>query len=310
MPNPTESSPTRIGDLEAAVLARKLARAELVLRTGSVHIRVVTGIRQVADLIRLLYRDYPLATDERLPDGELRLFRPSGLHRWWRPQANCLVDGRPPFEALPLALAYPMLEWAMNWTTANRMQRFFMIHAAVAAHGDRALILPAWSGSGKSTLCAALVHRGWRLLSDEFCMLGLDDGRIHPVPRPIPLKNESIAAFRRFEPDAVMGPTFFQTRKGDIAHLRPPRAAIERSDQTAAPAWVVLPRYQAGSGARLAPLSANRALLLMASNSFNFNLLGTPAFDALGRLIKQVSCHRIAYSDLDQAVDSVGGLLE
>jgi predicted ATPase len=29
------------------------------------------------------------------------------------------------------------------------------------------VILPAPPGSGKSTLCAALVTRGWRLLSDE-----------------------------------------------------------------------------------------------------------------------------------------------
>jgi len=253
-------------------------------------------------MVALLYRDYPIGPEPVLPVAELHLTRTGGPRRWWRPQVQCLIDGQPPFEALPARLAYPMLEWALNWVVARRMQRYFMIHAAVVARGDRAAILPAWSGSGKSTLCAALIQRGWRLLSDEFCLLNIADGKIHPIPRPIPLKNESIPAFRRFAPDAVMGPTFFQTRKGDISHIRPPRSALDAIEQAVTPAWVVLPRYQADATARLEPVVPGRALLLMASNSFNFSLLGAPAFDALSQLIAQVDCHRIAYSDLEQAV--------
>jgi HprK-related kinase A len=202
-----------------------------------------------------------------------------------------------------------MLEWSINWCTASRLHRYFMIHAAVAARDDRAMILPAWSGSGKSTLCAALIQKGWRLLSDEFCLLSLTDGSIHPTPRPIPLKNEAIAAFRAFAPNAVIGPTFYQTRKGDIAHVRPPPSSIQQSEVTAKPAWVVLPRYRADGKSDLEPVEPGRALMLMAANSFNFNLLGTPAFDALSRMMKTVSCHRIAYSDLDDAVASLEKLV-
>ena len=294
-------SPRRINDLNRSELAEKLRGQGLVLQTGPARIRVHTRIPEVARLIALLYRDYPIMPGPVLADADLHLTRPKGPRRWWRSQVQCLIDGQPPFEALPLRLAYPMLEWALNWVVARRMQRYFMIHAAVVARGDQAVILPAWSGSGKSTLCAALIQRGWRLLSDEFCLLNIADGKIHPIPRPIPLKNESIAAFRQFAPDAVMGPTFFQTRKGDISHIRPPSSALDAIDRAVTARWVVLPRYQANAQARLEPVVPGRALLLMAGNSFNFNLLGAPAFDALSRLIETVECHRIAYSDLEQA---------
>ena len=196
----------------------------------------------------------------------------------------------------------------MNWCIASRMHRFFMIHAAVVEKNEQAVIMPAWSGSGKSTLCAALVHRGWRLLSDEFCLLDLSNGRVYPTPRPIPLKNEAIAAFQTFAPNAVMGPTFYQTRKGDIAHLRPPTNAAQKIDQSATPAHVVLPRYRSDGNSALEPVSQANAMLLMAANSFNFNLLGAPAFDALSRMMKTVTCHRIFYSDLERAVESMESL--
>ncbi len=300
--------PERVADLAPRILKRQLSGPGLMLRTGAALIRIHSPIKQIADLIGLLYRDYPVPSGPLLPDAELRLLPSSGPRRLWHPQVHCLVDGRPPFEALPGRLAYPMLEWSMNWTVATRLHRYFMIHAAVVARDGRALILPAWSGSGKSTLCAALIQHGWRFLSDEFCLLHLDSGQIHALPRPIPLKNESLPAMRAFAPDAVMGPTFFQTRKGDIAHLRPPAASIAAAATPATPAWVVLPRYQADAGAQLEPIAPAQALQLMASNSFNFTLLGAPAFKALGRLTRRVGCHRIAYSDLGAAVAALDAL--
>jgi len=300
--------PTRVADLSSTEIAKRLRHDGLALQIGPVTLRIHSTIAPLRERIQQLYPQCPLSDATALPHASLQLRPSGGLRRWSRPQVQCLIDGRPPFEPLPLKLAYPMMEWSMNWSIASRLHRYFMIHAAVAERGGRAVVLPAWSGSGKSTLCAALVQRGWRLLSDEFCLLSLHDGSIHPVPRPIPLKNEAIAAFRRFAPGAVMGPTYYQTRKGDIAHLRPPTDAMQRSRQPATPAWVVLPRYHADGGSCLEPIDSGRAMLLMAANSFNFNLLGAAAFDALSRMMKTVSCHRIVYSDLDGAVASMESL--
>lgn len=299
------SETARVADLGEEQLAWHLKNSGLTIQIGPAALKIRTPATQVHELLALLYCDFPLASESVLIDAELHLLPSRGVRRWTRPRVHCLIDGRPPFEPLPWSLAYPMMEWSMNWCLASRLHRYFMIHAAVVARNDQALILPAWSGSGKSTLCAALVARGWRLLSDEFCLLDLTDGRIYPSPRPIPLKNEAIAAFRAFSPETVMGPTFYQTRKGDIAHLRPPRNAVLKINDAATPAWIVLPRYRPDGDSQLEPISATNAMLLMAANSFNFNLLGTPAFDALSRMMKTVTCHRIFYSDLGAAVQSM-----
>jgi ABC-type cobalamin/Fe3+-siderophores transport system ATPase subunit len=66
----------------------------------------------------------------------------------------------------------------------------------------KALLLAGPSGAGKSTLCAALITRGWRLLSDEAAMIRPDDGLIQPYPRPICLKNASIDLIAEAVPDA------------------------------------------------------------------------------------------------------------
>jgi len=302
------TNPTRVADLASGELAKHLRGNGLQLNLGPSILRVNSRLKQIQKLIALLYSDYPIESDSVLADATL-LVRPSRWPlRWTRPQAQCIIDGRPPFSPLPLNLAYPMLEWSMNWCIASRLHRYFMIHAAVVERHGEAIVLPAWSGSGKSTLCAALIQHGWRLLSDEFCLLDLTDGSIAPVPRPIPLKNEAINAFKEFAPDAIMGPTFFQTRKGDIAHLRPPPSALNEITRSARPKWIVLPRYRADGKSRIEKVEPGRALLLMAANSFNFNLLGATAFDALSGMMKQVSCHKIVYSDLTQAVAAIESL--
>lgn len=58
-------------------------------------------------------------------------------------------------------------------------------------------IVPAPLDSAKRTLCAALVGKGWRLLSDELALVRLDTGELVPLPRPISLKNASINIIRR-----------------------------------------------------------------------------------------------------------------
>ena len=70
------------------------------------------------------------------------------------------------------------------------------------------------------TLTAALAHRGWRLLSDEFGLVRPERGDLLPMPRAIPLKNTSIEAILEFDPAAPLGPTYPKTRKGRVRHVR------------------------------------------------------------------------------------------
>ncbi|MGI4849873.1 MAG: HprK-related kinase A, partial [Janthinobacterium lividum] len=156
-------------------------------------------------------------------------------------------------------------------------------------------------GSGKSTLCAGLAMRGWRLLSDELALYDFNTGLIHGMARPINLKNASIDVIKRFAPDAVLTPPVADTIKGTVALMRPPVASVQRASEPARPAWVVLPKFVANSPARLLPHSRAATFILLAEQSFNYDIQGLRGFNAIGQLVDQVSCHTFSYSSLDEA---------
>jgi HprK-related kinase A len=220
-------------------------------------------------------------------------------------------ENRTPFEPYPQNHAFPLLEWGTNWCIAMRGHRFLMLHAGVLERNGKALILPAMPGSGKTTLAAALAHRGWRFLSDEFALVDGDQGMVHPLPRAAPLKNDAIDVIRAFAPAAEIGPVFEKTRKGTVAHLRPPRDALERQHETAEPAWIVFPRYIAGHGLRIRTLSRGMAFTRLSQNSFNYRILGATGFERLTTLIRRCACFSAEYGRLDDiaaAVESLPGL--
>jgi hypothetical protein len=63
-----------------------------------------------------------------------------------------------------------------------RIRGVLCLHAAVVAHGGRALALIGAKGAGKSTTSAALIGRGWRLLADDVGALGFEADRILVAP--------------------------------------------------------------------------------------------------------------------------------
>jgi HprK-related kinase A len=168
----------------------------------------------------------------------------------------------------------------------------------------RALLLPAPPGSGKSTLCAALVARGWRLLSDELALIELDGRRVVPMPRPISLKNRSIDTIARFWPDAAIGDVVPDTLKGAVAHVRPPADSVRRAGECALPGWVVLPRFQQGATMTLATLAKCDAFMQLVDSAFNYSVHGRAGFEALAALVDRSDCYTFTYGGvLDEAVD-------
>ena len=57
-------------------------------------------------------------------------------------------------------------------------------------HEGRAILLPGPTHAGKSTLVAELVRRGAPYFSDEYALIDAD-GRVHPYPRPLLLRDGS-----------------------------------------------------------------------------------------------------------------------
>ncbi len=195
-----------------------------------------------------------------------------------------------------------MFEWGLNWVIANHAHQFAIVHAAAVEKNGRCYIFPGAPGSGKSTLCAALVCRGWRLLSDEMAMISLRDGLIWPIPRPVSLKNASIEIIRTFGSDAVLGDIVADTAKGNIAHMRPPKGSVEASNLPVAPFAIVFPTYRAGATTEYAEVSKGQTLMRLAENCFNYPVLGAAGFNCLADTVERSHCHTAIYSQLDDII--------
>jgi HprK-related kinase A len=291
-----------VSDLTPARLQAALIGPGLVLRTGPLTTRIRSPLGSVHEAVRLHYGAHPVLADEAFADFHVRVDRPMGARRWYKPQAIFSFDGGFPFTPLPLSQAFPLLEWGLNWCVYSHCDQFLTLHSAVLERGGHALLMPAHSGSGKSTLCAALAFRGWRLMSDELALV-LPSGReVQALPRPISLKNQSIDIIRQFAADAVFGPVVRDTLKGSVCHVRPPAGAVEQADVPASPRWVVFPKYVAGAPAELRPLSRAQGFMKMLGQTFNSDNHGREGFATLANLVEQVDCYEFSYGRLDEAI--------
>jgi HprK-related kinase A len=292
-------TPAELTDTE---IAHRLRTSGLAICCGPFIVRITSPIPAVAEGISLLYADYPLPESDDFADFHLVVAPPFGLRRWVRRQVVFTLDGFRPFEPLPIAHAYPLFEWALNWCIANVAHQYLILHAAVIERHGRAVILPGPPMSGKSTLCAGLVSRGWRLLSDELTLIGTEDHKVAPVPRPISLKNESLDVIRNFVPGVVFNSVTHDTAKGTVTHMKVPVAHIRRAQETAVAGWVVFPKYIAGAAATLTSRKKADSMMQLGRNAFNYGLLGQRGFDALGDVVEASEIYDFQYSDLNQAV--------
>ena len=297
-----------VGDLSRRETGERLAGEGLPLQFDPFNLSVRSDLDSFAAYAHQLYEPYPLPDTTAICDFHVQISAPRGLRRWLRRQACFGVDGQFPFAPYTVEHAFPALEWGINWCVATRAHHLLLLHSAVVERNGRAILFPASPGDGKSTLCTALVHSGWRLLSDEFGLVRPEDGMLLPIPRLIPLKNESIEVIRRFRPEAVIGPPFLKTRKGTVAHVRPPLDSIRRGQEPARPRWLIFPRWVANARLRLESMPRSQAFLMVATNAFNYEVLDEAAFRLVADVVRACDCYSLVYSDLNEAIPALDEL--
>ncbi len=268
-------------------------------------VRVRSPFAAVARHLDLFYAGNSRPASGAFVDFDVDLRPGRGLRRWWHPQVRFELDGAEPFFPLPANQAAPMFEWGLNFCVANRPLGYLVMHAAVLARGERAVMLPGFPGAGKSTLCASLaLCAGWRLLSDELAILDPADGCLIPHPRPISVKNASIGIVSAF-PGARLGPVYRDTRKGDVSHLGGPPPSRHDATARARVAWVLFPRFDAGAPARCEEISRAEAFALISEQSFNQERMGERGFDALCALLDGARCFDLGYRSTAEGLDLV-----
>jgi HprK-related kinase A len=301
----------RVRDLPIDVVISRCVTGQLHVDYGAANVRVRCSFRDFARTFHLVYGSFNPAPDAfELADYHVQIRSGHGFRALVRKQSRFLIDGVEPFEPFPASSALPLFEWGVNWCFAQRANQYVVLHAGALALGEEAVIMAAPPGSGKSTLAAAMMLRGFRLLSDEFGVLRPETGDLLPMLKPVALKNQSVEVIRSFSDGAVIGPLFTGTRKGDVAHLAPNDRSADAVHRPAQPKLVLFPTYESGARLEARRLPGEEAFARLAFNSFNYHLLGPIGFDAVADVIESCPAFELRYSDLDHAIERIGELLD
>ncbi len=300
----------KIADLELVEFVDYAQQSSgITIDIGPFVVRLKSAETSFLNWFYFFYKNFPCFSIESFADLQISITRQKHIRRFIKPQVIFQSEGTHPFQPFPLSHALPLFEWGLNWCIARRSHQYLMLHSGVLEKNGRAIILPATPGSGKSTLSVALAMNGWRFLSDEFAILRPSDGEILPIPRPTPLKNRSIQVIKDEFPEAEMGPLFPKTRKGTVAHYKAPDTSVEKIKQTATPALVVFPEYQAGAELRVDELKKAYAFFKLASNSFNYELMGETGFKLINQIVSTCPCYNLTYSQFDQVIPKLEELI-
>jgi hypothetical protein len=101
-----------------------------------------------------------------------------------------LIDGAVAGAAPSPRAAIPQVQRALDDAMVRGQAAVAVVHGGVVAHDGRAILLPGPTHAGKSRLVAELVRRGAPYFSDEYALIDAD-GRVHPYPRPLLLRDGS-----------------------------------------------------------------------------------------------------------------------
>jgi hypothetical protein len=100
------------------------------------------------------------------------------------------IDGVVVASASRVISLVPALIRVLDETVIQRLTTLRAVHAGAVVLGERALLMPGATHAGKSSLVAELLRRGATYFSDEYALID-SEGRVHPYPRPLLLRNGS-----------------------------------------------------------------------------------------------------------------------
>lgn len=292
-------------------LKSALSNGSLIVHLGPFSHRINGVNDHILNFLQDTYRDVPVElTPSDVTDIHLNLQAPNVFRKYFRKQVTPNPGFQVPVVPLPLSMTSLAYEMGLNLSVALKCCRYVTVHAGVVADDDGAIIMSAESGSGKSTLTAALIEQGYRLFSDEFALIGLNDAALQPYPRPISLKEGTIPIVRELAGPEWISPVVTGTPKGNIAYRRARKNDIKQAHKTAKAKLILFPQFTAGAAPLATKLNPAQAILRLIPASTNYGLLGEPAFHAITKLFDDAEAYEISYSTLEQSLRLVNELLD
>jgi len=281
------------------------------MEVGPISTRISIKFPSIHDDFLQVYQDYPFYEGPEITDYHLEVYAKNLYRRYFRPQVAINTLRTENFAPLPARLGLLSVEMGLNWKVAFGCKTHILFHAGVVERDGVGVIIPAMSGSGKSTLSASLAYDGWRFFSDEFGMLDTQTGDLHPYPRPMSLKNESIAVMKEWVGrEALFSREYKDTPKGTICYLRPPLASLENMHKPAKPRVVIHPVFNPDAKPNIVPLTRTMAFFRLVRSSANYGDIGEPAFHALTKLAEECISYEITYSSLEEGIRLVNQIVD
>ncbi|RSL16172.1 hypothetical protein EDE15_1683 [Edaphobacter aggregans] len=153
------------------------------VRAFGCHIQVAAEcLETYAILERYVFPSLPrLVGGAEKPDISIRLVRVSD-------QFQLSVDDAVVASAGQAISLVPDLIRVLDEAVIQHLTTLHAVHAGAVLWGERVLLLPGVTHSGKSSLVAELLRRGATYFSDEYALID-SEGRVHPYPRPLLLRN-------------------------------------------------------------------------------------------------------------------------
>jgi hypothetical protein len=217
--------------------------------------------------------------------------------------AGCLLES-PGAPVRSIATAAELIyEVDKDLTIALQRARpdLLFLHAAVVALDGRALALCGPSGIGKSTTAFALLHHGFRYLSDELAPIDTVSGLVHPYAHALCLKSRPPAPYRL--PAGVLDAR--ETLHVPVAAL--PGSHAPQAMPLAAVAF--LSRDSGANGAAVPLLSAAATCAHVMSCALNALAHRGEGVDAALAIARQVPAYTLDVGDLPAAVKAVTSIL-
>ncbi len=294
----------RLGDYHREDIDVALRSGSLEMELGPFSMRLEGREADIVDFLFDAYRDAPVRLKlGDVTDVAINVRPPNIIRKYIRRQVIADPGFIVPAVPLPPYLSPLAFEMGLNLAIALKCCRFTTFHSAVVGNERGAILISAHSGGGKSTLASALMVEGYRLFSDEFGLLDMETGMLHPYPRPVSLKEKSIDIVREFTGEKWLTKTFGGTPKGDIAYRRVRPSDIQLSKTPMAAKLILFPVFQEDTPPSVRELSKSETIMKLIPSSTNYHLLGTASFEALIKMVAGAQTFEITYGNTQDSLE-------